>query len=122
MGTLLKFHVKPLGLMVCILSLTLAFGWVFAAENKGAKEIQLNGGTRGPVPFPHERHQEVVGDCRACHDLFPQEPGAIDSLKSQEKLAQQQVMNKLCLQCHRAKKAAGKTKYGPLTCSQCHQR
>jgi hypothetical protein len=92
-----------------------------AVENKGAEEIQLNGGSRGIVPFPHHRHQKRIGDCAVCHDLFPQQSGAIESRKARQQLGPKEVMNQLCIKCHRAQKAAGKAQYGPITCSQCHQ-
>ncbi len=113
-----------------VLSLVLSAG-IFAlaleegltAENKGAEEIRLNSqGSRGVVTFPHRRHQDTIGDCRVCHQRFPQEPGAIDRLKAENKLAQKEIMKKLCIKCHRSRKAAGEAKYGPTTCSKCHQR
>ena len=48
-------------LLVLVLLAGMAFGaWITApsaAENKGAEKIELYGGTRGNVPFPHRRHQ-----------------------------------------------------------------
>jgi len=108
--------------MILFTVVLLGLGPAFSAENKGPKEISLVGGTSGPVPLPHHRHQEILGDCNICHVFFPQETGAIEQLKSQDKLARKQVMNKLCIQCHRSRKAAGETKYGPLTCTQCHRK
>jgi hypothetical protein len=87
--------------------------------NKGAKSIEIDGGTRGKVPFPHQRHQENLTDCTICHSIFPQKPGSIEELKAQGKLKKKYVMNKLCTKCHKEiKKAGGKT--GPTTCSKCH--
>ena len=54
-----------------------------AVENKGAEIISLDGGSRGAVSFPHQRHQNALGDCNVCHALFPQEPGAIVRLKQE---------------------------------------
>jgi c(7)-type cytochrome triheme protein len=114
--------IKLLSLTFLFFALILGSGSAVDAENKGAEEILLNGGTSGPVPFPHQRHQEIIGDCMVCHSLFPQQSRAIDELKRQEKLAKKQVMNQSCTQCHRAKQAAGESKYGPITCSQCHRK
>ena len=88
-------------------------------QNKGAKSIEIDGGTRGKVPFPHHRHQENLGDCTICHSIFPQKPGSIEELKAQGKLKKKYVMNKLCTKCHKDIKRAGR-KTGPTTCSKCH--
>jgi len=94
---------------------------VMASENseKGAPNITLDGGKKGNIDFPHHMHQDNIRDCNVCHDLFPQQPGVIQYLKNQGKLEKKQVMNKKCLECHRAKKKAGK-KTGPTKCSECH--
>lgn len=92
---------------------------VAAVENKGAEKMVLDGGSRGRVSFPHWRHQAPVQDCGVCHEFFPQQTGSIRRLKSEGRLAGKQVMNKLCISCHRAEKRAGKPA-GPVTCSDCH--
>ena len=89
------------------------------AENKGAADIKLPGGNRGPVPFPHHQHQDALGDCEICHSVFPQEAGIIEKLKAQGKLKKKHVMNKLCTKCHRQNKKEG-IKSGPTTCKKCH--
>ena len=103
--------------------LTMAFIFiavtVLAVENKGAKDLLLDGGKRGNVLFPHHRHQNFLVDCNICHSRFPQEKGSIDKLKSEGKLKKKHVMTKLCTKCHKEKKAAGE-KSGPTKCSQCH--
>ncbi len=88
-------------------------------ENKGAAEIQLPAGKKGPVSFPHHRHQDKLGDCEICHSVFPQKAGIIKELKAQGKLKKKHVMNKLCTKCHRQKKKEG-LKAGPTTCAKCH--
>ena len=106
--------------LIIILSVGLALsGAVAGVVNKGAPQIDLDGGSRGTVPFPHQKHQNTLGDCNACHQLFPQSAGAIAGLKGEGRLADKQVMNKLCIKCHRAEKAAGKPS-GPTTCNKCH--
>jgi hypothetical protein len=92
-----------------------------AVENKGAENISLDAGEPGVVLFPHHRHQNALQDCKICHELFPQEKGSILKLKNEGQLAKKQIMNKLCIKCHRAEKQAGKPG-GPTTCTQCHVR
>jgi hypothetical protein len=90
-----------------------------ATQNKGAENLELNGGKRGNVPFPHRQHQDRIGDCQICHTVFPQKSGSIAELKAEGKLKKKYVMNKLCTKCHKEKKAAGQ-KSGPTTCTKCH--
>lgn len=92
-----------------------------AAENLGAEQMVLDCGNGGPVPFPHHRHQVVVGDCQVCHVLFPQEEGSINKLKAGGQLARKQVMNKLCVQCHKERQRTGQNS-GPTTCTECHRK
>lgn len=108
--------------MVALLALGLLVltGAVGSADN-GADEMLLEGGSRGKVPFPHRAHQAVLGDCNKCHDLFPQEAGAITRLKKAGDLKKKQVMNKSCVKCHKTMKKGG-GKAGPTTCSKCHVR
>ena len=97
----------------------LAGAYTIQTENRGAPQMILEGGNTGPVSFPHLAHQEALGDCSACHDLFPQEDGAIERLKASGELKQKQVMNKQCTKCHKQFKKEGK-KTGPTTCKSCH--
>jgi len=90
-----------------------------ADQNKGAAKMELDGGKRGKVPFPHHQHQENLGDCKICHTLFPQKSGSIAELQTEGKLKKKDVMNKLCTKCHKEKKKAGQ-KSGPTTCKKCH--
>ena len=89
------------------------------AENKGAAEIKLAGGETGAVPFPHHRHQEKLKDCNICHSFYPQKAGVIEELKAQGQFKKKQVMNKLCIKCHKEKKQEGLAS-GPTTCAKCH--
>ena len=90
-----------------------------ASQNKGAASINLAGGKRGKVPFPHHQHQEKLGDCKICHSVFPQKAGSIAELKAEGKLKKKHVMNKLCTKCHKEMRKNGQ-KSGPTTCSKCH--
>ncbi|MDJ0784803.1 MAG: cytochrome c3 family protein [Desulfosarcinaceae bacterium] len=113
---------KPLPyllLIVCIMAGTVTLG--LAAQKMGAKEMNLPGGSRGDVPFPHFNHQTKLGDCNVCHGLFPQTKGSIEKLKADGKLKSKQVMNRHCIRCHKAEKKAGNAS-GPTTCAQCHVR
>lgn len=101
--------------------MSLAAALAVAEQNKGAEEMVLEGGSRGEVPFPHRQHQENLEECTLCHDLFPQEEGAIERLKEEGKLEDRQVMNRQCIKCHRDKKREGAAS-GPTLCSTCHQR
>ena len=91
---------------------------LFAAQNKGAKEILLSGGKKGDVLFPHHIHQVILKDCTKCHNLFPQAPGSIEKLKANKQLKTKQIM-KQCRDCHKAKKRVG-GKAGPTGCKACH--
>ncbi|RJQ73002.1 MAG: cytochrome C [Desulfobacteraceae bacterium] len=102
-------------------TLILAAGAVFAQLNQGAEQMQLKAGLTGDVPFPHRRHQTVLGDCLVCHSFFAQEKGSIAKAIADGQLATKQVMDKLCIQCHRAQKQTGQQS-GPLTCAKCHTR
>ena len=105
-------------LLVILLSGTLS---AVALEKTGAPLIKLDGGTRGLVSFPHDRHQSTLKDCQICHTLFPQEMGSIKRLKDEGKLIKKQVMTKHCIKCHKANKKRG-DKSGPTTCAKCHAK
>jgi hypothetical protein len=106
-----------------ILFISAAIVWMagmsIAETNKGAKEIVIPAGKQGDVKFPHFQHQEALKDCMLCHDLYPQQAGAIQDLMQKGTLGQKQVMNKQCVKCHKAKKEAGE-KSGPVICKECH--
>ena len=113
----IKLSVVLISIAAIVIGSSVAFSDI--DQNKGAKSIEIDGGTRGKVPFPHHRHQENLTDCTICHSVFPQKPGSIEELKAQGKLKKKYVMNKLCTKCHKEMKIAGR-KTGPLTCSKCH--
>ena len=92
-----------------------------AAPGEGAAELELEGGRFGDVPFPHRQHQDTLTDCTVCHEWFPQSKGSIEKLKSEGTLKPRDVMNKLCLKCHRDLKRQGKAS-GPTSCTTCHQQ
>ncbi len=111
-------------LFLVLVSITFILSGVMAAssmatQNKGAENIELEGGKRGNVHFPHRQHQAQLKDCKICHTVFPQKAGSIKALKAEGKLKKKYVMNKLCTKCHKAKKRAGQ-KSGPTKCKKCH--
>jgi hypothetical protein len=108
-------------LLMMALVLGAAWGVTVAETNNGAEEITLDGGKKGSVWFPHREHQNNLGDCKKCHDLFPQEPGSIQKMKADGELKKKQVMKKKCLSCHRKMKKANKPA-GPTSCKKCHQK
>jgi len=91
------------------------------AQNHGAEKMDLDGGSRGKIPFPHKQHQDVLGDCMLCHSKFEKQPGVINKMKSEGELKKKQVMNTLCIKCHKAEKQK-ENPAGPTTCSKCHIR
>jgi cytochrome c7-like protein len=93
--------------------------WPIQQENKGEAQMVLSGGKTGNVPFPHHAHLGTLTDCKPCHELFPQENGAIEKLKEKGLLKKKLVM-KTCQKCHRKAKKAGE-KSGPTGCKDCHR-
>ena len=87
----------------------------------GQKRILIPSANQGEVKFPHQQHQEALKDCMLCHDLYPQQPGAIQDLMQKGTLGPKQVMNKQCVKCHKARKEAGE-KTGPVACKDCHAK
>ena len=113
----IKLGVALISIVAIVVGSTVAFSG--NDQDKGADSIELDGGTRGRVPFPHHQHQERLVDCKICHSILPQKTGSIAELKGQGKLKKKYVMNKLCTKCHKETKKAGR-KTGPTTCSKCH--
>lgn len=90
------------------------------AQNKGAKEIVIPGGTTGSVTVRHHLHQDALCDCNLCHNLFSKTAGIVQKLKDEGKLERKKLMNQ-CQKCHREKTSAG-LKAGPVTCKGCHAK
>lgn len=93
---------------------------VAGIEKKGPEQMNLDGGQRGVVEFPHRLHQKTLGDCDVCHNIFPQKLGVIKDLKIQGRLSKKRVMNH-CRECHRHRVKQGK-KAGPTSCKECHTK
>jgi len=109
----LKIVIMTLGILL--------MGALTIAQQTGSEKMDLDGGGRGKVPFPHRSHQDVLGDCTLCHSMFEKQPGIINKMKSDGELKKKQIMNVLCIKCHKAEKEKGNPA-GPTTCSKCHVR
>ena len=104
--------------LATLLSLLVAAATAVAAT-QGPDQIEIFGGERGKVPFPHAKHQDNLKDCNICHSVFPQTTDAIKTLKAQGTLKPKKVMNLQCIKCHKEEKNTGKP-HGPVTCNTCH--
>ncbi len=60
----------------------------------------------GNVTFNHKKHQEMLKDCKTCHEKGP---GKIEGFGKD-------IAHKLCKGCHEVKKA------GPTKCGECHKK
>ena len=60
----------------------------------------------GDITFPHKKHQELLKDCKLCHEKGP---GKIEGLGKD-------WAHKTCKGCHEDKKM------GPTKCSDCHKK
>ncbi len=60
----------------------------------------------GNVTFPHKKHQELLKDCKTCHEKGP---GKIEGFGKD-------MAHKTCKGCHTEK---GK---GPTKCGECHKK
>lgn len=108
-------------LFFVLLMVSFAASYSIAFEiNKGAPIIEIHGGNLGNISFPHQKHQDALEDCGLCHNLFPQEPGSIEKLKTEGKLTKKQVMEQ-CRKCHKETAAKGE-KAGPVNCKDCHKK
>ena len=106
--------------VVAITLATLFGGSLLALETyKGPENMVLHGGRFGDVLFAHQKHHTAVGDCNACHNLFPKEKNSISQLKAKGKLRNREVMGQ-CTSCHFVKSKTGE-KSGPTSCGGCHK-
>jgi cytochrome c553 len=60
----------------------------------------------GDITFSHKKHQELLKDCKLCHEKGP---GKIEGLGKD-------WAHKTCKGCHEEKKA------GPTKCAECHKK
>ncbi len=88
--------------MVTALALTLAF-----AVNAMAADVITLPAKNGNVSFPHKKHQEMLKDCKKCHEKGP---GKIAGFGKELAHA------KGCKGCHE------EGKKGPTKCGECHKK
>ncbi len=60
----------------------------------------------GNVTFPHKMHQDMLKDCKLCHEKAPGKIAGFGKEKA----------HKLCISCHKSKEK------GPTTCTGCHKK
>ena len=78
---------------------------LFGAGLSLAAEVMTFPAKMGDVQFNHKKHQEMLKNCKACHE----KPGRIEGFGKEK-------AHKMCIDCHKAK---GK---GPVTCKDCHKK
>ncbi len=88
--------------MVTALAVTLAF-----AVNAMAADVITLPAKNGNVSFPHKKHQELLKDCKKCHEKGP---GKIQGFGKELAHA------KGCKGCHE------EGKKGPTKCGECHKK
>jgi len=86
--------------VIALFALAAFAGTAFAAD-----VIELPA-SMGKVSFPHKKHQEMLKDCKKCHEKAP---GKIAELGKD-------WAHKTCKGCH----AEGKK--GPTSCKDCHKK
>jgi len=79
---------------------------VFSASSSPAADCIVLPAKMGAVNFNHKKHQELLKDCKLCHDKAP---GKIEGFGKDS-------AHKLCKGCHEAKGA------GPTGCKECHKK
>jgi len=89
--------------VIVLLTIIFSAGTVIAAD-----VIELPA-SMGKVSFPHKMHQQMLKDCKKCHEKAP---GKIPELGKD-------WAHKTCKGCH----AEGfKGKKGPTACKDCHKK
>jgi hypothetical protein len=106
--------------MIIVCVSFLFFASIVFAMNRGQEKMNIDGGKRGIVPFPHHVHQKALADdCNSCHQVFPKKSGIIKQMKTEKKLKSKEIMNTQCIKCHKDLRKKNKP-HGPTSCSQCH--
>ena len=86
--------------LVATIAIAAFAGTVFAAD-----VIDLPA-SNGKVSFPHKKHQEMLKNCKKCHEKAP---GKIKELGKD-------WAHKTCKGCH------AEMKKGPVGCNDCHKK
>ena len=79
---------------------------IFTAGTAMAADTITLPAKNGDITFPHKKHQELLKDCKLCHEKGP---GKIEGLGKD-------WAHKTCKGCHEEKKA------GPTKCAECHKK
>lgn len=85
---------------IALLTIIFSAGTVIAAD-----VIELPA-SMGKVTFPHKKHQQMLKDCKKCHEKTP---GKITALGKE-------WAHKTCKGCH------AELKKGPTGCKDCHKK
>lgn len=86
--------------IIVLIALATFAGTAFAADT-----IELPASS-GKVTFTHKKHQELLKDCKKCHEKAP---GKIAALGKD-------WAHKTCKGCHT------EMKKGPVKCGECHKK
>jgi len=86
--------------IIALIALAAFAGTAFAADT-----IEFPA-SFGKVTFPHKAHQEILKDCKKCHEKGP---GKIAELNKD-------WAHKTCKGCHT------EMKKGPVGCKDCHKK
>jgi predicted CXXCH cytochrome family protein len=70
-----------------------------------AGDVLVLPASKGKIPFPHKKHQEMLIDCIKCHEKGPGKIAELDK----------DWAHKVCKGCH------VEMKKGPVSCKDCHK-
>ncbi len=79
---------------------------LFGAASVMAADVMTLTAKNGNVTFDHKKHQELLKDCKVCHEKGP---GKIEGFGKD-------WAHKTCKGCHAEKNA------GPTKCGECHKK
>ncbi len=79
---------------------------LFSAVSVMAADVMTFNAKNGNVTFDHKKHQELLKDCKVCHEKGP---GKIEGFGKD-------WAHKTCKGCHTEKNA------GPTKCGECHKK
>lgn len=79
---------------------------LFASSMAMAADTIILPAKNGNITFPHKQHQELLKDCKKCHEKGP---GKIEGFGKD-------FAHKSCKGCHE------EMKKGPTKCGECHKK
>jgi hypothetical protein len=91
--------------------------------------------SRAAAFFPHDRHMEVVDDCKSCHHRYADGVNVIeedeldggDAMRcrtchnDETAIDGREAFHRQCIRCHRSLEKKGSPS-GPRTCGTCHPK